>query len=204
MNDVARGRHWITFSGSTAQLGKAFHTEFHRYLVQGEMHIANSAEPSVPDAFGDVVAGFRGLNDFRPKPPAPNPPARIAPQYTSGGYHYLAPGDLATIYDLTPLYNAGINGTGQTIVVAGESDVLLSDVATFREYWALPVNNPRLKLFGPDPGLQYAALSEADLDLEWAGVIAPNATIVYAYSLDVYTAVQYAVDQNLVQNERPC
>jgi len=198
VNDVARGRHWITFSGTAGQIGKALHTEFHRYLAGGEMHVANAWEPSVPEAIGGVVAGFRGLNDFRPKPPAPMlSPSAILPHYTSNGYHYLAPGDLATIYDLQPLYNAGITGAGQTIVVVGESAVLLNDITTFRGYFLLPVNNPKLMLFGPRPGVNQGALTEADLDLEWAGAIAPDASIIYAYSQDVYTALQYAVDQNL-------
>src|SRR5579862_9387011 len=42
VNDVARGRHWITFSGTAAQVGGALHTEFHRYLADGSMHIANA------------------------------------------------------------------------------------------------------------------------------------------------------------------
>jgi uncharacterized protein (TIGR03437 family) len=196
VNDVARGRHWITFSGTAGHIGTALHTEFHRYGTGTDTHLANAQEPSVPEAFREVVAGFRGLNDFRPKPPA-HTLTPFKPDYTSQGYHYLAPGDLATIYDLTPLYNAGITGAGQTIVVAGESDIVISDVAIFRSYWDLPVNNPKVMLFGPDPGLDAGALSEADLDLEWSGVIAPNATIIYANAQDVYTAAQYAVDQNL-------
>ncbi len=195
VNDVARGRHWITFSGTAGHIGAALHTEFHRYGAGSDAHVANALEPSVPEAFQEVVAGFRGLNDFRPEPPA-HTPTPLKPDYTSLGYHYLAPGDIATIYDLTPLYNAGITGIGQTIVVAGESDILLSDIATFRGYWALPVNNPKVMLFGPDPGLT-GGLSEADLDLEWSGAIAPSANVIYANAVDVYTAAQYAVDQNL-------
>ena len=196
VNDVARGRHWITFSGTAGHVGTALNTEFHRYATGSDTHVANVREPSVPEALQEVVAGFRGLNDFRPKPPA-HSQAPLKPDYTSKGYHDLAPGDLATIYDLTPLYNAGITGAGQTIVVAGESDILSSDIATFRGYWGLPVNNPKVMLFGPDPGQVTAALGEADLDLEWSGVIAPNATVIYANAQDVFTAAQYAVDQNL-------
>ena len=40
-------------------------------------------------------------------------------------------------------------------------------------------------------------LGEADLDLEWAGAAAPQATLIYVYSRDVMDAVQYAIDQNL-------
>ena len=199
VNDVARGRHWITFSGSTAQISRALHTEFHRYLANGEMHIANSSEPSVPSAFSEVVAGFRGLNDFYPKPPSGVSGLPPAPQYNSNGFHFLAPQDVATIYDITPLYTAGITGAGQTIVVIGESDISLSDISIFRQYWGLPVNNPKPMLFGPDPGVRAGPQGEADLDLEWAGSIAPNATVIYAYANDVYTALQYAVDQGLGQ-----
>src|SRR5580658_8522357 len=38
VNDVARGRRWITFSGSAGSVGSVFHTEFHRYLTRGENH----------------------------------------------------------------------------------------------------------------------------------------------------------------------
>ncbi len=40
-------------------------------------------------------------------------------------------------------------------------------------------------------------MSEADLDIEWAGAAAPNASIQYIYANDVMDAVQYAIDQNL-------
>jgi pseudomonalisin len=33
---VARGRSWVTFSGSAGQIERAFHTEIHQYLIDGE------------------------------------------------------------------------------------------------------------------------------------------------------------------------
>jgi len=57
VNDVARGRHWITFSGTAASVGRGFRTEFHRYATDGEMHFANATAPSIPEALADVVAG---------------------------------------------------------------------------------------------------------------------------------------------------
>ena len=200
VNDVARGRHWITFSGTAGQIGQALHTEIHRYQVGGKMHLANSTDPSIPEALRGVVAGFRGLNDFTPVPTPvtlPPVPPQAGPEFTSGNAHSLAPGDLATIYDITPLYNAGIDGTGQTIVIVGESDILLSDIASFRAQYGLPANVPKQMLFGTDPGLNPGAILEANLDLDWAGAIAYNATIVYAYSTNAYNAAQYAVDQKL-------
>src|SRR5208337_3480475 len=40
-----------------------------------------------------------------------------------GGYYLVVPADLATIYNLNPLFTAGYSGQGQTIVVVEDSDV---------------------------------------------------------------------------------
>ena len=50
---------------------------------------------------------------------------------------------------------------------------------------------------GADPGVSANDQIEADLDLEWSGAIARNATIVYVYSPNVFESLEYAVDQNL-------
>ena len=188
IHDVARGRHWITFSGTAAQASHAFHTEIHRYLVDGRQHFANTGEPSVPAALEAVVAGIRGLDDFRLAP---------AGSGTSATGRVLAPDDLAAIYDLKRLYSAGIDGTGQSLAVIGQTGIRLSDIQTFRTRFNLPANTPQVMLFGPDPGVLASDLAEADLDLEWSGAVARNATILYIYSSDVYTSAQYAIDQKV-------
>ncbi len=188
---VARGRHWIAFSGTAARMSAALHTEFHRYVVGGETHFANSGDPSVPEALSGVVAGFTGLHDFRLRP------AVLNARYNSGSSHLLAPEDIAAIYDISPLYRAGIDGSGQKIAVLGQTAVALSDIRAFRMRFNLPANDPQLVLAGPNPGVSPPDLVEADLDLEWSGAIAPAAAIVYVYSFDVGYSAQFAVDQNL-------
>jgi len=192
---VARGRQWIAFSGAATQIGHAFHTEIRRYSVNGEMHFANSSEPSVPEAFQDVVAGVEGLDDFGMRPMYRK--AAESPQYNSGGKHYVAPEDFATIYNLAPLYAAGMDGTGQKIVVVGRTSVDVADIRSFRKRFNLPANDPQFVLFGNDPGVNAGDVDEADLDLEWSGATAPNATIIYVYSTSITTSLQYAIDQNL-------
>jgi uncharacterized protein (TIGR03437 family) len=201
---VARGRSWIAASGSAAQVEGAFQTEIHSYLVDGEMHYANASEPSIPAAFGSMVRGIRGLNDFRMKPrvrPALAKPDYTSAHYTSGQGNAVAPDDFATIYDVTPLYNAGINGTGQKIAIAGQIEVNLSDIEQFRSMFNLPANDPQTVLVpgsrSPGSDSKSGDLAESDLDLEWAGAVARNATIVFVYSTDVMTSVQYAIDQNV-------
>ncbi len=194
---VARSMNWVSFSGTASQVDRSFHTGLHMFLVDGETHFANTREPSVPAALADVIAGFRGLTDFRLKPPKLKT-RTLSPDYTtSGGSHLLAPGDLATIYNISPLYNSGIDGTGQKLVVAGQTDVAVSDIQAFRSQFGLPANTPQMMLFGKDPGTVSGDMQEADLDLEWTGSVARNATIIYVYSTDVITSVQYAISQSL-------
>ncbi len=201
VDSVARGRTWITFSGTAAQVASAFHSEIHRYDVNGQKHFANAGELSVPAAFSNAVLGFRGLDDFRPRPHLHTP---SSPKYTSSstGHHFLAPEDFATIYNLNELYDLGIDGTGQTIAVVGDSDVTLSNIATFRTLSGLSATLPT-KLLVPGSGSAVVPSAdeqiEAYLDLEWSGAVAKNATIVYVYvgnnSLNgPWDALAYAVD----------
>ena len=193
LDRLARSGNWMAFSGTAAQVSNALHTPIHRFQVAGETHFANTSEPSVPEALADVVGGFLGLNDFRPQPFV----QPIPPDDTIGaGSHYLAPEDFATIYDVAPLYAAGIDGTGQSIAVVGESDVSLNDLRAFRTRYNLPANDPNMILYGgTDPGFN-GAQTEGDLDLEWAGAIAPHATIDYIYGSNVFTAIVVAVEMN--------
>src|SRR5206468_10466370 len=108
-----------------------------------------------------------------------------------------APDDLAAIYNLTALYNAGIDGTGQKLAIVGQTDITLSDLAAFRSIFGLPPKAPQLVLFGGDPGVRTDDREEAHLDLEWSGAVARNATIIYVYSTSVFSSLQYTVDQNL-------
>src|SRR5260370_26779517 len=131
MAAVARGSNWIAGNGTAAQIESALQTEIHAYLVDGEAHFANATEPSVPAPFAGVVQSIRGLNDFRAKP-AKRPSSNVVPDYTSGGdNHYLAPADLPTIYNITALYKAGLDGSRQTIRIAVQHQIHLSDIHFF-------------------------------------------------------------------------
>ena len=193
----AHTRTWIHISGSAAQVQSAFHLQLHRYEVDGETHFANAGDPSIPAALEPLVSVIRGLDDFYPKPP--HRLARPRPEFTQPGTttHLLVPADLWTIYDMNPLLNAGYNGTGQKLVVVGQSNVDLTDVRLFRQDVGLPANDPQIVVAVSDPGTVESQQQEIDLDLEWAGGMAPNATIIYVYTNSAAGAVQYAIDKNL-------
>ena len=200
MIETARGRNWVTFSGTAQQVSAALRTSIHRYAVNGEAHYANASEPFVPAAFADVVGGFRGLDDFRLRGRAirKSTPS-VRPNFTSAisGRHFVTPGDFATIYDINALYNNGIDGTGQKIAVMGQTDISLSDIAAFRAAAGLAANVPQVMLIGSDPGTSSSDILEASLDVEWAGAVAKNATIIYVNSTDVINSMQSAIDKNV-------
>jgi len=206
VDEVSRARNWIWFSGTAGQMQTALRTEMRRYNVAGESHFANATEPSVPAAIEPLVSGIQGLDDFYPKPgqsrrllSSSGPANSVRPQFDNfDGAHFLAPDDLATIYNLTPLYKAGYDGSGQRIVVAGQSAVSLADIQGFRQYFGLPNNDPHFVLVPgtPDPGHTSSEI-EADLDIEWAGAVARKANIIYVYSISAGLSAAYAIDQNL-------
>jgi subtilase family serine protease len=214
---AANGRNWISFTGTAAQIQSAFSTEIHHYNVNGELHYANATAPVVPAAMKGVASGLRGLNDFLPKPRAIH---RARPNYFSSALQsqFIAPGDIAAIYDISALYSAGIDGTGQKLAVMGRTDIYLADITDFRTAFGMSAiscttdsndvitacNDPHFQyvLDGTDPGLSpNGDISEADLDLEWSGAIAPGAQIIYVNSTDTFTSYYYAVDNQATLGE---
>jgi subtilase family serine protease len=198
VNSVAHGRDLIEFSGTAGQVAEAFHAPIHNFVVNGETHWANANDPSIPKALAPVVAGIDSLHNFYPKPmnhsrrppqrlPGPAGDASLQRNVTFNVANPcgltvvtqcfgLGPTDFATIYNVLPLWNAGIDGTGQTIAIVSDSNINTADVSDFRSIFGLPVNQPTVTLNGPDPGKNGDEV-EAILDVEWSGAVAKNATI---------------------------
>ena len=218
---VSNGRTVIEFSGTAAQVQSAFHTEIHKYSVNNADHWANASDPQIPTALVPAVAGVLTLHNFprhamnhvvgtfkRSKDSSaltPVTPLFTLPNYFQGlTYFGVGPYDFATIYNVTPLWTASpaIDGTGQTIAVVGETDVDIQDLRSFRSLFGLAPKDPVFIIDGPDPGVRGDEI-EADLDLEWSGAIAPNATIKFVVAattdstLGVDLSAQYIVDHNL-------
>jgi subtilase family serine protease len=203
VEEVTAGQSAIIFSGTAAQVEEAFRTEIHTYNIRGELHHANANDPEIPAALGGVVGGVVSLHDFRSD--AMHGLARKpSPEFSSGGSYYLAPADFATIYDLVPLYQQSINGSGQSIAIVGRSNIKLTDVRRFRTSFGLPANDPQIIVNGTDPGVfSSGEETEADLDVEWSGAVAKNATIKFVVSKStnssdgVDLSAQYIVNHNV-------
>jgi subtilase family serine protease len=205
VDEIGTGRTWINFSGTTGQVEEAFHTQMKQYLVNGKVHHANATDPQIPRAMSGIVKGVLSLHDFRKTPNHVVLQENLTPGFTSStGGHFLAPADFATIYNVKPLYNAGINGTGQTIAIVGRTDINLGDVTFFRSFFGLPANSPTIVHNGTDPGdLGGGEETEALLDVEWSGAVAKNAAIKFVVSASTATtdgvdlSAQFIVNNNL-------
>ncbi len=199
---VESARRSIVFSGTASQVEAAFHTSIHVDSVKGERHYANATDPEIPLALAPVIHGVVSLHNFPLA--ASRHDITTAPEFSSGSAHYLAPADFATIYNASSLYNNSIDGTGQSVAVVGRSNFNMSDVAAFRSRFWLPVKNPTVILNGADPGTANSGeVSEALLDVEWAGAVAKNASIQFVTSAStnssdgITLSAQYIVNHNL-------
>ncbi|HTV52614.1 MAG TPA: protease pro-enzyme activation domain-containing protein [Steroidobacteraceae bacterium] len=186
----------LPFRASTAQLEAAFHTQIHSFLVRARRHYSNVSDPELPAALAPLVREVRGLNDFVPRPLVSPAPQLLY----QGGDDYVGPTDFAIIYNLLPLYRAGITGDGITIAVGGQSDIAPSVANGF--WSSVGITPPQLTSEavpgGDDPGqTQDLNEEEAYLDVEVAGGIAPGAHILLVRDTNVLRSAEYVIDQNL-------
>ncbi|MFZ0771226.1 MAG: protease pro-enzyme activation domain-containing protein [Candidatus Sulfotelmatobacter sp.] len=203
VEEVTAARRSIVFTGTASQVESAFHTQIHTYKIGGEVHHANASDPEIPAAFARVVGGVVSLHDFRSA--ATHRPAAIpTPATTYGSSYYLSPADFATIYDLDPLYQASIGGSGESVAIVARSNINIADVRQFRTSFGLPANDPQIIVNGTDPGIWSTdEETEADLDVEWSGAVARNATVQFVVSKSTnssdgtYLSAQYIVNHNL-------
>lgn len=202
VSQVTKDRMSIRFNGTAAQVESAFHTQIHNLLVKGVPHIGNMSDPQIPAALAPAVAGIVSLHNFHPKP-------LLLPHHdytytnTSGTFHALAPGDIATIYNFAPLFAAGLSGQGQSIMVVEDTYLYsTADWVTFRNTFGLQSYasgslsqiSPQGELKCKNPGFQgdpkdpgYGDDGEAAIDVEWASAAAPSASILLAACTDTST-----------------
>lgn len=214
VHGVYRSNGVIDFSGPASAIREAFHTEIHNLMVNGKPHIANASDPSIPAALAPAVHGVVSMNDFRPH-------KNVLPRRTfttSTGELALVPGDLATIYNINPLYARGVSGQGQTVVVLEDTDLFNypGDWLTFRKTFGLAQKQfaqasltqihpqPSKSAFNggtcADPGIN-GDDDEAAVDVEWASAAAPSAAIVLASCADTDANFGgYIAMQNLLTN----
>ena len=187
---VYPNRMVIDFSGTAGNIREAFHTEIHALEVNGKQHFANMSDPKIPAALAPAITGVVSMHNFKP-----HAMHERRANFTFAGCgsdcYALAPADYQTIYNVSPLYSAGITGTGETVVVVEDTDSYNNDWNTYQSTFGLTSYGGTLKTIHPndagnctDPGANPADDIEADLDVEMVTAIAPGATVELASCTD--------------------
>src|SRR5580704_4582480 len=197
INQTYRNGMVIDVSATAAQIRDAFHTEIHNLtLANGDRHIANMRDPQIPAALASVISGVASLHDFFPRPrhTQPKPIAfdhnerkwqpRFQVTIQNDAFNVVSPYDLATIYNVLPLWQQGFTGKGVTIALIEDTNLANpKDWSSFRKNFALDTfksgNFTQVYPNCKNPGAN-SDEDEAALDVEWSSASAPDANIVLA------------------------
>jgi subtilase family serine protease len=115
------------------------------------------------------------------------------------------PSDVQKAYHLNNLYSAGLDGTGQSVVIvdAFGSPTIAYDSSVFASFYGLAALNLNVYYSDGVPAVQDTGwATETTLDVEWAHSVAPGATINLVVAptnsfVDLDNAIIFAIDNNL-------
>jgi kumamolisin len=161
------GNSWLTIDGRAAAFARAFNVSIHDYRsASGTAFYAASPEtPSTPPLLRDGIAAISPISDFRA-------PRRFA--VTPGG---MTPQNVLDAYGAAALRAAGIDGSGETVVVTiGPDGFRQAALDEFTKQYGLPPMDVELPA-GDGRTLDVESI-ELEMDLEVIHAIAPGAKLV--------------------------
>lgn len=176
----------IAADGSAPAASALLHVDIESYrMPDGTGFYATLDEPRLPGPIASVASGVSGLDDYRRARPL-----AIRP----GG---LTPTDLLDFYDLKPLRDHGLDGSGETVVLPEIDDLPnFKDLDAFAARFGLPAYEPLLTVKRNAAwGTPEKPQGETVLDLEIIHSIAPAAKLVVYLSASDFGHGDRAFDQ---------
>ena len=155
-------RGWIEFSGSVAQIERAFKTTV---VSSGTDRYRLGAAIAIPRALASTVAGLASL-DGSLAASATMPAVEVHPTDVEAA---------ALAKHFVPA--TGSQGKGESIAIPSRSNVQAEDIAAFRKALSLSENAIIAHPSGPDPGITEESAATT-LAVSWASAAAPEAQIV--------------------------
>jgi kumamolisin len=154
-------------------------------LADGTTFYASLDQPVLPPQLAAVASSVSGLDSYRH--------ARAFAVRPGG----LTPTDVLAFYNLKQLRDAGLDGTGETIVLPEIDDITsIGDLNKFAAEFGLPPFDSVLTLKrDPSWGKPTKAQGETVLDLEILHEVAPQAKLVVYFSADDFGHGDRAFDQ---------
>jgi kumamolisin len=158
--------------------------------ADGTTFYAALDEPRMPPQLASAASSVSGLDNYRG--------ARVLAVRRGG----LTPTDILTFYNLKPLRDAGLDGTGQTIVLPEIDDLPnLNDLNKFATEFGLPPFDSYLTVKrDPNWGTPEKPQGETALDLEILHEVAPQAKLVIYLSAADFGHGDRAFDQMVTEH----
>lgn len=181
-----RGDDWLTVTGPAVRVEATFRVSVHRYVVpSGTRFYASARDATLPAALRASVAGAGHISSYVQPHQVNDIPA-----------NGLAPADLLAAYDMQPLRNLHLDGTGETVVFFEWDGFAQSDLDTFTKKFGLPPMHPTIA-GGPTlgPGI------ETEMDMEVVHEIAPGAKLVL-YNMGNDYSQEMPLQSQMVNNNR--
>ena len=187
----------LKVSGLPANMERAFSVSLHSYSVAahgnapGYSFHAPLSQAALPAELSGLVSGVSGLSTRPSLHPFHVSANKLAAQQakpastsstTISPFGSLTVTDFAKLYDVTPLYNHGVSGTGRTIGIMSLAGFTPSDAYAYWSAIGLKVNPNRIQIVnvdgGPGAPSDAAGSLETTLDVEQSGGVAPGANMI--------------------------
>lgn len=178
--DVHGGPFLYTFTGPAREVDLAFHTVLSDYRSGSVVRYAPTSAPALPVALAPLVESVAGLNGWE------RPSLDLHPVAPSSGAAITTPTVMRGFYDASALISSGDTGSYYAIGLSEMCDpfepstsTFTSDLASFDSTNGLPSATVVYMDTGATSCTQgYPGWGEeTDLDMQWAHVMAPGATL---------------------------
>ncbi len=175
----------VNAQGTAGQFDQAFRVRIENQEYDGKTFHAPQGAPTIPDGMAGKVLAVLGLSNYgqavsqlatpvgmtQPSTNSNTPPAGMR-----------TPETVIQQYNVQPLYNAGLEGQGQTIGIVTLAALNPQDAYTFWADNKLSVLSNRITLVnvngGPGPVSTASGSIETTVDVEQSGALAPQARII--------------------------
>ena len=193
VDEVFADRLLIKATGTADAFQRAFTVEMRDVSRRGKRFHRPRHAPRIPVLLRDLLVAIEGLsnepqfvamhhNAAQLTPltvPAPVVPASGAT--ATGVPGSFTVGDVANLYNINPLYDAGVTGAGRTIGIATLANFDPADAFAYWDVVGLTVDPNRITQVHVDGGGELSAEAgsgETALDVEQSGGLAPGAKMI--------------------------
>jgi len=211
----------LKVTGPAANVERAFSVSLHKYQVpahnnaSGYTFYAPLTRGKIPAEIAGLVSGVAGLDNrprYRPHFRSVSDRMKLAPTNVQSASTGDQPGEYTVLdfvkrYDVQPLYNSGVSGSGRTLGIMTLASFRPKDAFKYWNALGLTVASNRIHVVnidgGPGAPSDESGSGETTLDVEQSGGIAPGAKIIVYQApntnqgfLDLFAA---AVEANVAE-----